>query len=190
MSSKENKKIAEEVIAAIGGKENIVSLAHCATRLRIVVKDRKKVNEKALDKIDKAKGYFFTAGQYQIIFGTGLVNDVYEAVKEEGVSTTSKDDLNDVAAKQSGWFQRSIRMFADVFVPIIPALVATGLFMGLQGLLTQPALLKMMGMSAKSIPVQFTTYFNILTGTAFSFLPVLICWSAFRVFGGWVFYLV
>lgn len=184
MSSKENKKIAEEVIAAIGGKENIVSLAHCATRLRIVVKDRKKVNEKALDKIDKAKGYFFTAGQYQIIFGTGLVNDVYEAVKEEGVSTTSKDDLNDVAAKQSGWFQRSIRMFADVFVPIIPALVATGLFMGLQGLLTQPALLKMMGMSAKSIPVQFTTYFNILTGTAFSFLPVLICWSAFRVFGG------
>ncbi|MCI7590579.1 MAG: sucrose-specific PTS transporter subunit IIBC [Lactobacillus johnsonii] len=184
MSSKENQKIAEEVIAAIGGKENIVSLAHCATRLRIVVKDREKVNEKALDKIDKAKGYFFTAGQYQIIFGTGLVNDVYEAVKEEGVSTASKDELNDVAAEQSGWFQRSIRMFADVFVPIIPALVATGLFMGLQGLLTQPALLKMMGMSAKSIPVQFTTYFNILTGTAFSFLPVLICWSAFRVFGG------
>ena len=110
MSSKENKKIAEEVIAAIGGKENIVSLAHCATRLRIVVKDRKKVNEKALDKIDKAKGYFFTAGQYQIIFGTGLVNDVYEAVKEEGVSTTSKDDL------QMSLYQLSLLWLQQVFL--------------------------------------------------------------------------
>ena len=184
MATDENKKIAQQVISAIGGKANVVSLAHCATRLRIVVKDRTKVDEKKLDKIDKAKGFFFTAGQYQIIFGTGLVNDVYEAVKNEGVSTSSKAELNDVAAQQSGWFQRAIRMFADVFVPIIPALVATGLFMGLKGLLTQPQILQIFGMTPKSISPQFNTYFSILTGTAFDFLPVLVCWSAFRVFGG------
>lgn len=184
MATDENKKIAQQVLSAIGGKANVVSLAHCATRLRIVVKDRAKVDEKKLDKIDKAKGFFFTAGQYQIIFGTGLVTDVYDAVKDEGVNTTSKADLNDVAAQQSGWFQRAIRMFADVFVPIIPALVATGLFMGLKGLLTQPQILQLFGMTPKSISPQFNTYFSILTGTAFDFLPVLVCWSAFRVFGG------
>lgn len=184
MSSNENKKIAKQVFEAVGGKDNIVSTAHCATRLRIVVHDRKKVDEKKLDKIDKAKGHFFTSGQYQIIFGTGLVNDVYDAVKEEGASTTSSSDLNDVAAEKSGWFRRAIRMFADVFVPIIPALVATGLFMGLKGLITQPQILQIFGLTPQQIPAQFNTYFSILTGTAFDFLPVLVCWSAFRVFGG------
>ncbi len=184
MSSNENRKIAKQVFEAVGGKDNIVSTAHCATRLRIVVHDRKKVDEKKLDKIDKAKGHFFTSGQYQIIFGTGLVNDVYDAVKEEGASTTSSSDLNDVAAEKSGWFRRAIRMFADVFVPIIPALVATGLFMGLKGLITQPQILQIFGLTPQQIPAQFNTYFSILTGTAFDFLPVLVCWSAFRVFGG------
>lgn len=184
MSSNENKKIAKQVFEAVGGKDNIVSMAHCATRLRIVVHDRKKVDEKKLDKIDKAKGHFFTSGQYQIIFGTGLVNDVYDAVKEEGAATTSSSDLNDVAAEKSGWFRRAIRMFADVFVPIIPALVATGLFMGLKGLITQPQILQIFGLTPQQIPAQFNTYFSILTGTAFDFLPVLVCWSAFRVFGG------
>lgn len=184
MSSNENKKIAKQVFEAVGGKDNIVSTAHCATRLRIVVHDRKKVDEKKLDKIDKAKGHFFTSGQYQIIFGTGLVNDVYDAVKEEGAATTSSSDLNDVAAEMSGWFRRAIRMFADVFVPIIPALVATGLFMGLKGLITQPQILQIFGLTPQQIPAQFNTYFSILTGTAFDFLPVLVCWSAFRVFGG------
>lgn len=184
MSSNENKKIAKQVFEAVGGKDNIVSTAHCATRLRIVVHDRKKVDEKKLDKIDKAKGHFFTSGQYQIIFGTGLVNDVYDAVKEEGAATTSSSDLNDVAAEKSGWFRSAIRMFADVFVPIIPALVATGLFMGLKGLITQPQILQIFGLTPQQIPAQFNTYFSILTGTAFDFLPVLVCWSAFRVFGG------
>lgn len=184
MASKENQKIAKQVFDAIGGKNNIVSTAHCATRLRLVVHDRTKVDEKKLDQIDKAKGHFFTSGQYQIIFGTGLVNDVYEAVKEAGAATTSSADLNDVAAEKSGWFRKAIRMFADVFVPIIPALVATGLFMGLKGLITQPQILQIFGMTPKQIPAQFNTYFSILTGTAFDFLPVLVCWSAFRVFGG------
>ncbi|WP_428933092.1 sucrose-specific PTS transporter subunit IIBC [Lactiplantibacillus pentosus] len=184
MASKENQQIAKQVIAAVGGRDNVVSFAHCATRLRIVVKDRSQVDEEKLDNIDQAKGHFFTAGQYQIIFGTGLVNDVYAAVEAEGVSTTSKSDLNDVAAEQGGWFQKAIRTFADVFVPIIPALVATGLFMGLKGLLTQPQILDLFGLTSKAIPDQFNTYFSILTGTAFDFLPVLVCWSAFRVFGG------
>lgn len=89
-----------------------------------------------------------------------------------------------MAAEKSGWFRRAIRMFADVFVPIIPALVATGLFMGLKGLITQPQILQIFGLTPQQIPAQFNTYFSILTGTAFDFLPVLVCWSAFRVFGG------
>ncbi|GET08451.1 PTS system, sucrose-specific IIABC component [Ligilactobacillus agilis] len=184
MVSKENQQIAKQVISAIGGQDNVVSFAHCATRLRVVVKDRSKVDEEKLDNINKAKGHFFTAGQYQIIFGTGIVNDVYDAVENEGVSTTSKSDLNNVAAEQGGLFQKAIRMFADVFVPIIPALVATGLFMGLKGLITQPQILDLFGLTPKAIPTQFNTYFSILTATAFDFLPVLVCWSAFRVFGG------
>lgn len=113
MASKENQQIAKQVIAAVGGRDNVVSFAHCATRLRIVVKDRSQVDEENWITSIKLRGTF-TAGQYQIIFGTGLVNDVYAAVEAEGVSTTSKSDLNDVAAEQGGWFQKAIRTFADV----------------------------------------------------------------------------
>nr|WP_274543567.1 PTS transporter subunit EIIC [Enterococcus faecium] len=170
---------------AVGGQDNISSMAHCATRLRLVVKDRDKIQDEKVENIDKAKGFFFTSGQYQIIFGTGIVNRVYEAMEEVGVSATTKEGLKEQAAEKEGSsLKRLIRVFGDVFVPIIPALVTTGLFMGLRGLLTQPQILGLFGMTPDSISSNVIMVTQILTDTAFAFLPVLVCWSAFRVFGG------
>lgn len=184
-SDKEYLKIASDVLEAIGGEENIISMAHCATRLRLVVKDRNIIDDEKVDEIDKAKGFFFTSGQYQIIFGTGIVNRVYEAMEELGVSATSKSELKEQATTQEdNGFKRLIRVFGDVFVPIIPALVATGLFMGLRGLIMQPQILGLFGLTVESISPNFIAITQILTDTAFAFLPVLVCWSAFRVFGG------
>lgn len=177
--------IAQDVIDAVGGKENIISLAHCATRLRLVIKDRKIIDDEKVNNIDKAKGHFFTSGQYQIIFGTGTVNRVYEAIEAAGVSGTSKAELKETASKEEdNPFKRMIRVFGDVFVPIIPALVATGLFMGLRNVLTQEQILNLVGLNSESISTNFLTLTQVLTDTAFAFLPVLVCWSAFKVFGG------
>lgn len=185
MAEKEYLNIARDVIEAVGGQDNIISMAHCATRLRLIVKERDKIQDEKVENIDKAKGFFFTSGQYQIIFGTGIVNRVYEAMEEIGVSATSKSDLKEQASEKEGsTLKRLIRVFGDVFVPIIPALVATGLFMGLRGLLTQQQILAVFGMTTESISPNFIMVTQILTDTAFAFLPVLVCWSAFRVFGG------
>lgn len=182
---KEYEKIAQDVIKGLGGKENIISMAHCATRLRLIVKDRDIIDDDFIENVDKAKGVFFTSGQYQIIFGTGTVNRVYEAMIGQDVSSTSKAELKEKASEQDDhFFKRMIRVFGDVFVPIIPALVATGLFMGVRGLITQPAILAWFGLTPDSISDNFLVFTQILTDTAFGFLPVLVCWSTFRVFGG------
>lgn len=182
---KEYEKIAQDVIKGLGGKENIISMAHCATRLRLIVKDRDIIDDEFIENVDKAKGVFFTSGQYQIIFGTGTVNRVYEAMVGQDVSSSSKSELKEKASDQDdNFFKRMIRIFGDVFVPIIPALVATGLFMGVRGLITQPAILEWFGLTPDSISDNFLLFTQILTDTAFGFLPVLVCWSTFRVFGG------
>ena len=185
MADKEYLKIAKEVVEAVGGEENIISMAHCATRLRLVVKDRDIIDDEKVEQLDKAKGFFFTSGQYQIIFGTGIVNRVYEAMEAIGVSATTKAELKETASDQeTNAFKRLIRVFGDVFVPIIPALVATGLFMGLRGLVMQPLVLNVFGLTPETVSPNFIQITQILTDTAFGFLPVLVCWSAFRVFGG------
>lgn len=182
------KELAQKIVELIGGRGNIVSVQHCATRLRIVVEDKEKIENKAIEELDKVKGSFFNSGQYQIILGTGLVNRIYdEVLKLTGdagnqVSPGKEDKKEKVVYGNK--FQRAIRMFSDVFVPIIPVLVATGLFMGLRGLLTQDAVLNIFGMTTKSIPESLLTFTQILTDTAFSFLPALICWSTFKNFGG------
>ena len=178
------KAIAKEIIEIVGGAENIISAAHCATRLRLIVKDKELIDDKKIEAIDIVKGCFFTAGQYQIILGTGIVNKVYEEVIKLGISGTSKNEQAATAAQNGNALQRLIRIFADIFVPIIPVMVATGLFMGLRGLLTQDALLAFFGTSSDAIPQQFLQFTQILTDTAFGFLPVLVCWSAFKKFGG------
>lgn len=180
----ENARIAREVIDAVGGKENIHSVAHCATRLRIMVNDKEKIDESRIEEIDKVKGAFFNSGQYQIIFGTGTVNKIYEEVAAAGLAETSASEMKQEAKAQGSAFQRAIRTFGDVFVPIIPVLVATGLFMGLRGLLTQETVLQLFGMTPESISQNFILYTQVLTDTAFAFLPALVAWSAFRVFGG------
>lgn len=170
-----NTEIAKRVIEAIGGKENVSSVAHCATRLRIMVKDKEKIDTNRVEDIEKVQGAFFNAGQFQIIFGTGTVNRIYDEVVSLGLPTSSTSEMKAEAAKQGNWFQRAVRTFGDVFVPIIPAIVATGLFMGLRGLLEAFGV---------TLPSDFLIYSKILTDTAFIALPALVVWSTFKVFGG------
>lgn len=180
----ENRDIAKQVVEAVGGKDNIASFAHCATRLRIMVHDKDLIDQARVENIDKVKGAFFNSGQFQVIFGTGTVNRIFEEVENLGITGTTKEDIKSQSKKQGNVFQRSIRTFGDVFVPIIPVLVATGLFMGLRGLLTQEQILSIFGMTAADIPANFLLFTQVLTDTAFAFLPALVAWSAFRVFGG------
>lgn len=170
-----NIEIAKSVIEAIGGKDNVSSVAHCATRLRIMVKDKEKIDTNRVENIEKVQGAFFNAGQFQIIFGTGTVNRIYDEVVSLGLPTSTTSEMKAEAAKQGNWFQRAVRTFGDVFVPIIPAIVATGLFMGLRGLLEAFGVV---------LPSDFLIYSKILTDTAFIALPALVVWSTFKVFSG------
>ncbi|MED4531910.1 sucrose-specific PTS transporter subunit IIBC [Metabacillus fastidiosus] len=180
----DNRQTATEIINAIGGQDNIISAAHCATRLRIMVKDKEKIDQQKVESIEKVKGAFFNSGQYQVILGTGTVNKIYEEVIKLGVGGTTKGEQAKEAVKSGNTFQRAIRSFGDVFVPIIPALVATGLFMGFRGLVMQEEILAIFGMTPNDISENFLLFTQVLTDTAFIFLPALVAWSTFRVFGG------
>ena len=181
----DNTQIAKEVIKAIGGLENVNSVAHCATRLRVMVKDENAIDKDAVENLDKVQGAFFNSGQYQIIFGTGTVNKIYDEVVALGMPTASKEDQKAEAAKQGNFFKRAIRSFGDVFVPLLPAIVATGLFMGIRGAINNDTILGLFGTTSEAFSSSnFYTYTVVLTDTAFAFFPALISWSAFRVFGG------
>ncbi|EOS24365.1 PTS system, glucose subfamily, IIA component [Lachnospiraceae bacterium 3-1] len=177
-------KIAKEVIQAVGGSENIKSAAHCATRLRLIVADRSLADDEKVGEIDAVKGTFFTAGQYQIIFGTGHVNRVYEQITQLGIAETTASEAKEAKMDGKNQLQKAIRTFGDVFVPVIPALVATGLFLGLKGALLNDNFLNLFGMTNADIPQTFQVLVDVLSGTTFAFLPAIVCWSTFRVFGG------
>lgn len=177
-------KIAKEVIQAVGGSENIKSAAHCATRLRLIVADRSLADDEKVGEIDAVKGTFFTAGQYQIIFGTGHVNRVYEQIVRLGIAETTASEAKEAKMDGKNQVQKAIRTFGDVFVPVIPALVATGLFLGLKGALLNNNFLSLFGMTNTDIPQTFQVLVDVLSGTTFAFLPAIVCWSTFRVFGG------
>lgn len=177
-------KIAKEVIQAVGGAENIKSAAHCATRLRLIVADRSLADDEKVGEIDAVKGTFFTAGQYQIIFGTGHVNRVYEQITQLGIAETTASEAKEAKMDGKNQLQKAIRTFGDVFVPVIPALVATGLFLGLKGALLNDNFLALFGMTNADIPHTFQVLVDVLSGTTFAFLPAIVCWSTFRVFGG------
>jgi len=180
------QEIAKQIIQGVGGKENIQSVAHCATRLRIMTNNKELIQTDLIEGIDKVKGSFYNSGQYQVILGTGTVNKVYEEVVALGVNSQSTTAQKEVAQsnEQANIFQKTVLSFGDVFVPIIPVLVATGLFMGVRGLLTQPQILALVGMTPADISENFILFTQILTDTAFIFLPALIAMSAFKVFGG------
>lgn len=166
-------KIAQEIVLNIGGKDNISVLEHCATRLRIVVKDNSKVNTENLKNIKGIGGYFYQSGQHQIIIGTGKVNKVFNIINSDG--TIKSDGAKESAYANLNPVQKILRSLADVFIPLIPVLVATGLFMGLRGFVMQFGL---------TLSPEVLTLSQVVTDTVFIFLPALVVWSTFKRFGG------
>ena len=153
-------KIAQEIVLNIGGKDNISVLEHCATRLRIVVKDNSKVNTENLKNIKGIGGYFYQSGQHQIIIGTGKVNKVFNIINSDG--TIKSDGAKESAYANLNPIQKILRSLADVFIPLIPVLVATGLFMGLRGFVMQLGL---------TLSPEVLTLSQVVTDTVFIFLP-------------------
>ena len=169
----DEQRVAKLIWKYVGGKDNVRNAEHCATRLRLIINDKSKIDEKAIENIEGVKGQFFAAAQYQIILGTGFVDKVFdEFVKGTNFSGMSNKEE---AYAQMSTVQKISRTLGDVFVPIIPVLVATGLFMGLRG-------------AAQALGLEFSknvlTMSQVLTDTAFIFLPSLVCWSTMKRFGG------
>lgn len=185
------RKTAEEIIKVVG-KENILSATFCSTRLRLIVKERENIKDSEVQKIDGVKGVFFNSGQYQIILGSGVVNKVYaeivSIIASMGIIDSAKQNANAIENKakdkETNKFKKFIRIFADVFVPIMPAMIATGLFLGLKGALINDSFLNLFNLKVSDIPESIIIFISVLTETTFAFLPALVCWSAFRVFGG------
>ena len=171
-------KCAQEIADNIGGGANVVSAAHCATRLRLVIADNGKVNKAALEEIDGVKGMFESSGQLQLIIGTGTVNKVFdEFVAITGVAAGTKDDVKAAAAAKAPIWKRALKTIGDVFVPILPAIVASGLMMGLV-----EALGKIEGLNFAGS--DWYSFLDTVANTAFAYLPVIVAISAARVFGG------
>ncbi|GAM59948.1 PTS system [Vibrio ishigakensis] len=171
--ARDASQVATTVLDLLGGEANIQQLTHCATRLRVVTKDDNKVNSEALGETEGVHGYFFKNGQHQVILGTGFVSKVFNVMNGEA----DVEPQQEAAQKENlSTFKSVTRTFSDIFVAIIPALVATGLLMGLRGLIVN-------GFGVELSP-QLMTISQVLTDTAFIFIPVLVTWSAMRVFGG------
>ena len=181
------KQSAKEILQAIGGEENLEAMAHCATRLRLVLKDESIVDEKALGEMDVVKGTFSTGGQYQIIVGSGTVNKVFaELEKLTGKEAYTTSEVKDQGNQRMNPLQRFVKMLSDIFVPIIPAIVAGGLLMGLNNILTAPGLFYD-GKSLIEVHDQFkglAGMINIFANAPFTLLPILIGFSATKRFGG------
>ncbi|MDE1189013.1 MAG: glucose PTS transporter subunit EIIB, partial [Pantoea sp.] len=166
-------KISRSLLPLLGGRDNIASAAHCATRLRLVLVDDAKADTDAIGKIDGVKGCFRNAGQLQVIFGTGVVNKVYAAfIAEAGISESSKSEAADIAARKLNPFQRIARLLSNIFVPIIPAIVASGLLMGLLGMV------KTYGWVNPDNALYIML--DMCSSAAFIILPILIGFTAAR----------
>lgn len=183
MENTNYQDVARQIVEIIG-KDNIISATHCATRLRLIVKDKEEIDEKKLEKVPLVKGTFFNAGQYQVILGTGIVNKVYAEIEQMNLKTLSKQEQDAIIKHQQKGIKRLMRTLGDIFVPIIPVIAATGLFLGLKGCLFNDNVLALFGADSSMIPAYIVALVNVLTETAFAFLPAIICWSAYKVFGG------
>ncbi|MGL1037073.1 sucrose-specific PTS transporter subunit IIBC [Vibrio vulnificus] len=179
--------IAKQLLEHLGGKANIQALAHCATRLRLAIKDESQINESTIESLDGVKGQFKVAGQYQIIFGSGIVNQVYaEMAKLTGLAEMSTNDVAAAGAEKQNLLQRAVKGLSDIFVPIIPAIVAGGLLMGLFNVLTAKGLF-IDGQSlidANPGLSDLASMINTFANAPFVYLPVLLAFSASRKFGG------
>lgn len=176
------RKIAEEIYDKVGKKENLISAAHCATRLRLVIADNNKCDSKAVEEIDGVKGVFFASGQLQIILGTGTVNKVYdEFLQVSGLSAATKAEVKQAAVAQQNIFKRAIKTLGDIFVPIIPAIVASGFLMGIMEALNFMVNNGYLSLDTSSSLFVFAKLFS---NVAYTFLPILIAYSAAKAFGG------
>ena len=178
--------VASRVLAAVGGPDNISAAAHCATRLRLVLADQELVDQAALDNDPDVKGTFLAGGMYQIIIGPGDVDLVYDdMVKRGGVREVSKDEAKQVAAEKDNVLIRLIKTIADIFVPILPALIAGGLMMAINNVLTAQGLFGPQSV-VDMVPAiaDYANLINMISAAAFAFLPVLIGFSATKRFGG------
>ncbi|GGH60715.1 sucrose-specific PTS transporter subunit IIBC [Rothia aerolata] len=182
----DHKSVAQQVLADVGGVDNIQAGAHCATRLRLVLKDQSKINQAGLDNNEDLKGTFENSGQYQIIVGPGDVNEVYKHMAAAGMKEVSKDELKSVAASKGNIGTRFLKMVSDIFLPIIPVLVGAGMLMALNNVLTAPKLFDPELSFVELYPTWagFAEIVNMLSAAAFAFLPILVGFSATKVFGG------
>ena len=181
------RQSVEKIVQAVGGKENIIAATHCVTRLRFALKDEGKVDKEALENIDIVKGSFSVNGQFQVVIGQGLVEKVYnEMIEMTGIGRATKQEIKDAAERKLNPLQRAIKTLADIFIPILPAIVTAGLLMGINNILTGPGIFY----DEKSIVDvhkqwrDFADMINLIANTAFVFLPGLIGWSAVKKFGG------
>ncbi len=176
------RKTAEAIYEKVGKRDNLVSVAHCSTRLRLVLADDKKCDAKAVEDIDGVKGVFSAAGQLQVILGTGVVNKVYdEFLAISGMSGVSKEEAKEAAAQKQPFYKQAIKTLGDIFVPIIPAIVASGFLMGIM-----EALNFMVNNGFLNLDTSGSLFVlaNLFANTAYTFLPILIAFSAAKVFGG------
>ncbi|MBM7694493.1 PTS system trehalose-specific IIC component [Peribacillus deserti] len=182
-----NRLDAEKIVEAVGGKDNIASATHCVTRLRFALHDEKKVNKHELENLDLVKGSFSANGQYQVVIGQGLVDKVYAEVADvAGIGTATKEDTKAAAEKNLNPIQRAVKTLADIFIPILPAIVTAGLLMGINNILTGAGIFYE-GKSVVDVHQQWkdvASIINTIANTAFVFLPGLVGWSAVKRFGG------
>src|SRR5699024_1457219 len=187
MNKKEQyQKISHEIIENIGGKENIEGVAHCATRLRIVLKDDSLANQEKIDDIELVKGVFIAGDQLQIIFGTGLVNDVYKVfIEEADKKDLSVDEVKELTVRKQNPFQQAIKALSDVFIDIMPAILAAALLMGLSGLFTTENLFGAASLVQRWPVLEgIISFVNIVSSSVFGLLPLLVIYSATKRFGG------
>lgn len=182
----DHKSVAERVLTAVGGVDNIAAGAHCATRLRLVLKDMNLINQTALDDDEDLKGTFNNSGQFQIIVGPGDVDEVYKHMAASGMKQVSKDELKNIAADQGNLFTRFIKVVSEIFLPIIPVLVGSGLLMALNNVFTSTGIFDPDKSLIELYPAWegFAGIVNLLSAAAFAFLPVLVGFTATKVFGG------
>ncbi|MFR2126395.1 MAG: glucose PTS transporter subunit IIA [Dorea sp.] len=175
------RKTAQDILDHVGGSKNIASAAHCATRLRLVIADNKKVSKEALENIDGVKGVFEASGQLQIILGTGTVNKVFaEFIDIAGITASSKAEAKEAAAEKQNWFMRAIKLLGDIFVPIIPAIVASGFLMGIMNSLD---FMNSNGFLQINTHSSIYVFANLFSNIAYTFLQILIAFSAAKAFG-------
>ena len=175
------RKTAQEILDHVGGSKNIASAAHCATRLRLVIADNKKVSKEALENVDGVKGVFEASGQLQIILGTGTVNKVFaEFIDIAGITASSKAEAKEAAAEKQNWFMRAIKLLGDIFVPIIPAIVASGFLMGIMNSLD---FMNSNGFLHINTHSSIYVFANLFSNIAYTFLQILIAFSAAKAFG-------